>query len=108
MPLYLSQLRRSVGVAPSAFLAVVARPVSAALIMAAAVRWMLPEWSPAMGWAESVAWMVAGVALGVFAYVLAASLLWLGAGRPPGAERVVLDRLRDVLARRGAASASTH
>ena len=47
-PIYLSQLRRSVGVTPSVFLGAAARPVVAALAMALLVRWVLPEWSPAM------------------------------------------------------------
>src|SRR5258706_9895370 len=47
-PIYLSQLRRSVGVTPSVFLGAAARPVVAALAMALLVRWVLPEWTPAM------------------------------------------------------------
>jgi hypothetical protein len=106
-PIYLSQVRRSVGVAPSVFLGAAARPVVAALAMALLVRWMLPEWTPAMDLAVSIGWMIGGIMLGVFAYTAAIMLLWLAAGRPAGAERVVFERLRQRFVKRGATPAST-
>jgi O-antigen/teichoic acid export membrane protein len=106
-PIYLSQLRRSVGVTPSVFLGAAARPVVAALAMALLVRWMLPEWTPAMGLAESIGWTFGGVTLGVFAYSAAILLLWLAAGRPAGAERAVFEGLRQRFVKRGAAPASS-
>jgi O-antigen/teichoic acid export membrane protein len=105
-PIYLSQLRRSVGVTPSMFLRAAARPVVSALAMAALVRWMLPEWTPAMSLAISIGWTVGGVTLGVFAYTAAIMLLWLAAGRPAGAERVVCEGLRQRFVKRGADPAS--
>ena len=105
-PIYLSQVRRSVGVAPSVFLGAAARPVVAALAMALLVRWMLPEWTPARDLAVSIGWMIGGIMLGVFAYTAAIVLLWLAAGRPAGAERVVFEGLRQRFVNRGAAPAS--
>ncbi|HLQ89859.1 MAG TPA: lipopolysaccharide biosynthesis protein [Xanthobacteraceae bacterium] len=105
-PIYLSQLRRSVGVTPMVFLGAAARPVVAALAMALLVRWVLPEWSPAMDLAVSIGWTIGGVTLGVFAYAAAIMLLWLAAGRPAGAERLVFEGLRQRFLKRGAAPAS--
>ncbi len=105
-PIYLSQLRRSVGVTPSVFLGAAARPVVAALAMALLVRWVLPEWTPALDLAVSIGWTIGGVTLGVFAYAAAIMLLWLAAGRPAGAERLVFEGLRQRFLKRGAAPAS--
>ena len=106
-PVYLSQLRRSVGVTHWVFLGAAARPVVAALAMAVLVRWTLPEWTPAMDVAVSIGWTIGGVTLGVFAYTAAIMLLWLAAARPAGAERVVFERLWQRFVKRGAAPAST-
>jgi hypothetical protein len=118
-------------VTPSVFLGAAARPVVAALAMALLVRWVLPEWTPAMdddqqagyrnedwraegaiAWLYratrvSIGWTIGGVTLGVFAYAAAIILLWLAAGRPAGAERLVFEGLRQRFLKRGAAPAST-
>lgn len=106
-PIFLFQLRRSVGVLPSEFLRVAARPLVAAVVMAALVRWFLPEWTTAINLAVSIGWAIGGLALGITVYTAVILLLWLASGRSSGAERVVLERLRRRLAKRGAASAST-
>ena len=105
-PVYLSQLRRSVGVSPSTLLGAAARPVGAALVMAGLVRWMLPEWTAAMNLVTSIGWIVGSIALGIAVYGAAIVLLWLASGRPTGAERALFERLRQWLAKRGAARAS--
>jgi len=106
-PIYLSQVRHSVGVPASVFLGAAARPVVAALVMAGLVRWALPEWTPAMHFAVSIGWTIAGIVIGIFAYVMAILLMWLAYGRPAGAERMVYEWLRQRLLKRDAAPAPT-
>jgi lipopolysaccharide exporter len=105
-PIYLYQVWRAVGVPATAFLRAAARPFIAALAMAALVRWLLPEWTPAMSFAVSVGWTIGGIAAGMIAYASAILLLWLAAGRPAGAERTLFEWLRQRLAKRGAAPAT--
>lgn len=105
-PVFLFQVRRSVGVPASAFLGVAARPAVAALVMAGLVHWMLPEWTPAMSLAAWIGWTIGSIALGIAVYVSGIVLLWLASGRPTGAERTLFERLRQWLAKRGAAPAS--
>jgi O-antigen/teichoic acid export membrane protein len=105
-PVFLFQARRSIGVPASLFLGVMVRPLTAALVMAGAVRWLLPDWSPALHLVASVAWMIGGIALGVTAYTIVILALWFAAGRPGGAERVLVDQFRQRLAGRRATPAS--
>ncbi len=106
-PIYLFQVKRSVGASASVFLAAAARPVVAALVMAVLVRWLLPEWSPSMIFAMSLGWTIGGIVLGIATYSASILLLWLAAGRPPGAESEILKVLRNRLLKRGATPSST-
>lgn len=106
-PVYLYQVRHSVGVPVSVFLGAALRPVIAALVMAGLVRWLLPEWTPEMNHAMAIGWMIGGMAIGISAYAAAILLLWLVAGRPAGAERALFERVRQQLAKRGAAPTTT-
>lgn len=105
-PAYLYHVKRSIGVPARIFVLASVRPVLAALIMALLLRWLLPAWDPQMGHGISIAWLFGGVAVGVGAYVAAVLAIWFMAGRPDGAERALLDRLRAALVRRGFMSAS--
>ena len=103
-PIYLYQVRHSVGVPASVFFGAALRPVIAALAMAGMIRWLLPEWSPDMNHAISIGWMMAGVAIGITAYAVIILLLWLLAGRPAGAERAIFERLQQQFVKRNPAS----
>ena len=93
-PIYLYQIHRCLGIRPAVFLKAVARPLTAALLTAALLRWALPNHDPTMSLLVAASWLVAGMAAGVLIYAMLALLLWTLAGRPDGAERSVLDRLR--------------
>jgi hypothetical protein len=45
----------------------------------------------------ALAWLIGGVIIGVAAYVGAMLLLWVVAGRPDGAERIVIAKVRQRL-----------
>ena len=102
-PVYLWQVKRTVGILPSEFLRAVIRPVAAAMAMALVVRLIVPEWNEQMASMTALAWLIAGVLIGVMTYVGVMLFLWLLAGRPDGAERVVLAQARQRLRRGGAA-----
>lgn len=106
-PVYLYQVRRSIGVSVWEFLRVAVRPLTAAVFMAWLVRWILPEWTSTMNLATSIGWLLGGVALGISSYATAVLLLWLAMGRPAGAEGMLFDRVQQRLVEGGSASAST-
>ena len=106
-PIYLVQVRRSVGVPTNVYSRVAVRPVLAALAMAGLIRWALPSWTAAMSLAESLGWLIGGILSGMAIYAAAVVLLWVATGRPDGAERVLFERLRQLIARRRGAPTST-
>jgi len=93
-PLYLHQVKVSLGVPVMQFLRVAARPITSALVMAILVRWFLPAWTPDLHLTTSIGWLVGGVVVGVIAYVASIFALWHLMGRPDGAEKVVYERIR--------------
>ena len=99
-PLYIDQIRRCLGLAPSLFLKAIARPLLATGVMVLAVRWLLPAHDPKIEFLVALAWLTAGVVLGMATYVAAAAALWQAAGRPRGAEQVLLERVRAFLVQR--------
>lgn len=99
-PVYLYQIRHCLAIGPGVFLRAVARPLLAALLTAGALRLALPAHEPAMNVAVSALWLVGGSAAGVLLYTALTLGLWTLAGRPAGAERAVLDRLRSFAAQR--------
>jgi lipopolysaccharide exporter len=98
-PMYLFHVRRGVGIPISDFVRGAARPVVAAVIMACVVRLALPGWTTAMHTSQSVVWLIVGIVLGMSTYAATVWLLWLGAGCPDGAERVLAGQLRERLTR---------
>jgi lipopolysaccharide exporter len=103
-PIYLLQVRRSIGISAAVFMQAAARPLMAALAMAGLVRWFLPDWSPTMSVAVAAGWLIGGVTFGIVAYAAGIFVLWLALGRPAGVERLLLERARQLFARRVAAA----
>ncbi|MBK6972783.1 MAG: lipopolysaccharide biosynthesis protein [Sterolibacteriaceae bacterium] len=99
MPAYVDQLRLRIGVPISAFVYALARPATAAAGMFLVIRAALPHYSTALPALHAAAWLVTGVVLGTITYVFFVSMLWFAAGRPPGAERLILDTSRRRLVR---------
>ncbi|MDP1691624.1 MAG: lipopolysaccharide biosynthesis protein [Burkholderiaceae bacterium] len=99
-PVYLYQIRRCLGIGAGIFLNAVARPLTAALMTAGLLRWLLPNHEATMSIFVAAAWLLGGTAAGVLIYVALATSLWALSGWPAGAERAVLDRLRSFLATR--------
>lgn len=97
-PIYLLQVRRSLGIPAAEFVRAAARPVGAAVAMALAVRWLLPEWTATMTVLHSAEWLLAGVVGGAVVYAVMVLLLWLANGRPAGMESVLLAKVRMRLA----------
>jgi O-antigen/teichoic acid export membrane protein len=93
-PLYLFELRRSLGIAFGSFLKSVIRPAIAASLMAVTVHWALPAQAPDQSFTATLMWLGIGISLGFASYVVYAVAIWYVAGRPAGAEQLVLDRLR--------------
>jgi hypothetical protein len=106
-PIYLLQVRYSIGIPTTVFMRAATRPVLAALAMAGLVRWFLPDWNVTMSVAVAAGWLVGGVMFGLVAYAATISLLWLVLGCPAGAEQLLLEYARDLLTRRRAALLST-
>jgi O-antigen/teichoic acid export membrane protein len=91
---------RLLGITARSFIAVVWRPVAAALLMAAAV-WLVRAGIDSGDGGASHAFALAREALvGATVYVLAVFALWVVAGRPAGAEGRLLALARDYRLRR--------
>lgn len=99
-PLYLYQIRHCLGIGPAVFMKAIARPLTAALLTAGLLRWALPDHEASMSVVVAAAWLIGGSAAGVLFYAALVLALWTLVGRPAGAERVVLDRLRSFAAQR--------
>jgi lipopolysaccharide exporter len=92
-PIYLAQMHRCLGIRPRAFFTAAIRPLLAAAAMALVVRALLP--AEATGQIISnILWLLSGIAAGIVSYVGFAAALWMLAGRPDGAERIIFDRVR--------------
>lgn len=104
-PLYLYLLNRNLAIGAGVFLRATVRPVLAAFVMAVVVRMLLPVYDAAAPILHMIAWLTAGVAIGIVVYGGVIGLLWLLAGCPGGAERLVFGKFR---ARFFPGSARTH
>lgn len=105
-PVYLHQLKHCLAIGPAVFVRNIARPVAAALVMVLLVHWVLPTVTGPMPLMHSVLWLGVGIVLSIASYAAGLLVLWHVAGRPPGAERLVIDRLRGMFAPRSALPAS--
>jgi lipopolysaccharide exporter len=99
-PIYLYQVKRCLGVAPSLFLRAVMRPLIACAATTILLRWALPLHDPTTSTLTSVAWLLVGASSGLAVYSTALWSLWSVAGRPAGAERAVIDRVRAFISQR--------
>jgi O-antigen/teichoic acid export membrane protein len=69
------------------------RPVAASAVMYWVVRQMLVRFDPSAASLRALDDLLAGVAAGALTYVAIVALLFLAAGRPDGAERLIVSRL---------------
>jgi O-antigen/teichoic acid export membrane protein len=93
-PVYLWQIQRCIGIKPAVFLRAVARPAVCSLFMVGAVLAVVPPYALTMGFGQTLGWLLAGMVIGAATYLASAGLLWLLSGRPPGTERMLLDKAR--------------
>jgi O-antigen/teichoic acid export membrane protein len=102
-PAYLMAIRIHIGIAPAVFVRASIRPLIASAAMVAALRAVIPAYSSSMATGEATWLLLGAVVLGAFLYALVVALLWLAAGRPQSAERLVLERAHAMLVERLAA-----
>ena len=95
MPLTLALVSRALRVTFADLVGVLWRPLSAALLMAVGVVVAREHWGPATMLLEHALDIVASAALGAAVYAAITLLLWRWAGRPEGAERLVLEQLKN-------------
>lgn len=93
----LMMMRRYFDVSLLALAAVIIRPLLASALMGATVYWTAQHRMGLGADAWHIAVLALSVLMGVTIYVSALALLWLAAGRPDGAEALVLKRLREVV-----------
>ena len=98
-PLFLYLMKQRIGVGVMIFMRAIIRPGLASILMILIVRWVLPDYERTMAMEHAASLLIGGVALGVAVYTGAVGLLWVIAGRPDGAERHALDRIRTVASR---------
>jgi lipopolysaccharide exporter len=101
-PIYLYQVKRCLGIGPSLFLKAVLRPLLACAATTALLRWALPLHDATTSTLMSMAWVLVGSVAGLVIYSGTLWSLWSMAGRPGGAERAVIDRVRSFVAQRTA------
>ena len=99
-PIYLYQIGRCLGVGATVFLRAITRPLIAALLTAGLLFLVLPNHHPTMNNLVAGAWLLGGSVAGMLLYGVLLLALWALVGRPVGAERYVLDRVREFAAQR--------
>jgi lipopolysaccharide exporter len=98
-PVYLYQVRRSVGVPVSVFFRAAAFPVAASAGMVLTIETISPVYSSLMTWHDAAVWLAVGIVVGGATYVGLITLMWLVRRRPDGPERLVLDQIRSAATR---------
>jgi hypothetical protein len=93
-PLYLHQVKRMLNIGPMVFVRALVRPLLATGVMIAALGSVLPPGDGGGGLVASTMWLLVGAGLGLLVYALGLYGLWYLAGRRPGPERIVLERLQ--------------
>src|SRR5690606_20704393 len=86
-------LLRALGLSSLALLKTFWRPLVGIVVMAVAVERLSADWTVAAELADQALRLTGAVGLGATTYAGVVLLLWLLAGRPEGAERIVLDHL---------------
>jgi len=86
-------LLRALGLSSLALLKTFWRPLVGIVVMAVAVQRLSADWTVAAELADQALRLTGAVGLGATTYAGVVLLLWLLAGRPEGAERIVLDHL---------------
>ena len=99
-PLYLFELKRSLGIGIGSFLKSIIRPAAAALLMALTINWALPAQATDLPFTTTLTWLGIGLSLGFASYLAYAAAIWWLAGRPAGAEQLMLERVRQRLSAR--------
>jgi O-antigen/teichoic acid export membrane protein len=99
-PIYLYQVKRCLGVSPGLFFGAVLRPLLACAATAALLRWTLPYHEATTSNLAAVAWLLVGTVAGLGIYSGVLWCLWSLVGRPAGAERAVIDRVRSFVMQR--------
>ncbi len=90
------------GVSLAGVLGATWRPAVAALGMYAIVNWIERSAASMDGSLQAAAVLLQGIVAGVVSYVVLLFGFFIAAGRPPGAEQIVLDRLKAWRAKRAA------
>ncbi|MCS6921239.1 MAG: lipopolysaccharide biosynthesis protein, partial [Elioraea sp.] len=89
------------GIPARKFFARLWRPVAASAVMGHAVLALVDRWPAAASSLAALPLLLAAVALGIVIYFATLGLIWYVSGRPPGAERLLLDRLSQWSGRKG-------
>ncbi|MGE4050156.1 MAG: lipopolysaccharide biosynthesis protein [Piscinibacter sp.] len=98
-PIYLYEMKRSLGVAPGVFVSALVRPVVASGAMLATLLFVLPGRDHGLPLPAAVFWLGLGIGLGAVVYLAVLLIAWIAAGKPDGPEQMLADRLRARLAR---------
>lgn len=93
LPLYMALMSRKLNIGFGVFGQAVVRPVISVAAMIAGVRFLLPAYSETMSGADSVRWLAISVVLGAAIYFCFILALWQMAGKPQGAESMVLGKI---------------
>lgn len=98
-PVYLYILLHKLFISPLVFLRAIVRPVGASALMALVLVWSLPAYERTMSEVAAAGWLLLGVGVGSIAYVLALAALWALAKMPHGPERVVFERVKELVSK---------
>jgi lipopolysaccharide exporter len=98
-PVFLLFLRRHVGIPLRQIARHIWRPTCAALLMLAAVRWLLPAQTSDVGAVSAASYLALGALGGAVTYLATLGVLWLLAGKPNGGEQILLAQLRSAIVR---------
>ena len=94
----LALMRRHLGVPLRSLLRVIARPLAAAAVMGAAVYGLDTVRFGLGVELNAVARLMLGVSSGAVMFIAMVGALWIAAGRPDSAEKLILERVRRALA----------
>ncbi len=93
-PIYIYQLRRCLGISPQLFFGAIARPLMGCVAAILVLELVLPEFEVTMGALHMVALLAFGLLTGLTVMLGVIGAAWSLAGRPDGAERLIIDWIR--------------